>query len=482
MLIDSDNENGDTNSLKDTIKYYEDLNEACGNRMTTIRFMRDNLRNVVWNPLKAEAKDNMAKIISKEFWSSDDVKDLYDFLYTKDEQDVELARGYYGRTSIGSYFMTDAIKGDEPKKLDEYWETFFNGISNEDAIFVVGSMFGGTGASAIPTIAKLLKGSTTTEKNKIGATIVMPYYKTTPPPVDSRSMAGIVNSSIFAAKNKAALGYYRDQGLDVKNFSNIYFVGEDPENFMNVKYENGGTNQKNKAHHTEIFAALTINDFINDFLSPGDNNSIKSYDMRVRFPVNNPNINLFNNPYVDVLNNLKGMRATTEMTSFLEMAILFHTAIIRDYFENTGGGTWRKKCSNIEPRNFEKLDAYCFNYMQWMYEVLVATNGDGQYMNPVAAFMNGDVDKSPFRIVNLGRPQLWFFTGNRCMIHKGFFSSFGKVDMQELEGLRNFSNDPGIENKSGIGIVQAFNDTIGKRSSVDSIYDLMEYLQAQFKK
>jgi hypothetical protein len=69
------------------------------------------------------------------------------------------------------------------------------------------------------------------------------------------------DSSKFQVKAKAGLYYYRKE--ERYNLTDaLYIIGEPESNYSIEAASRGSTNQKNKAHPMELFAATGIVDFI----------------------------------------------------------------------------------------------------------------------------------------------------------------------------------------------------------------------------
>ncbi len=466
MLIDSDNSNGDTDLLKTIIKKYNAIGKLSD--APDIDFYKDqNDDIVVWNPLKENASDSMEDIIKRSLWTTDEDKniaDLYDFLYTKEEQSISLEEGFYGHTSIGSYFMTNAISGDKLGMLNKEWTSFFTDIKRDDAVFVIGSMFGGTGASALPTIAKILKDYPDTKDNYLGAGIIMPYYST----AADNDNVGDINSKLFPAKNKASLGFYSDQKLDEK-FEHIYFIGDEGDNFMILKNARGGKKQRNKAHHVEIMAAATIIDFIND-INFKKRNLTKAYDSDVKT----------GNKFVSILNRT-GDKVATKLISFLELAILFNKAIYKNIKENKGAGWLGKVKFEGYEKNFAAFSEYCKEYINWMFEILNDTNNDGKYYNPqetIDLILNNKKrpDKSGFNIVNADSiEKIKLFTPDFCK-KQGWFKS----EYEDINAMKEFSNDPDVKNYEVTGEKLMMNFDSSMNKSIENLSQFVDILKQQF--
>lgn len=128
-------------------------------------------------------------------------------------------------------------------------------IQATDNIVIIGSLFGGTGASGIPMLLDLFDRNENTRTANKAVVALLPYFHVAPPDDNNKSA---VNSNTFIAKTKAAISAY-NKGLYglAKCF---YFVGDNPQNvFANV---DGDAGQKNDAHYVELASAMCILDFI----------------------------------------------------------------------------------------------------------------------------------------------------------------------------------------------------------------------------
>ncbi len=174
------------------------------------------------------------------------------------ELNLELKYGFKGNPNIGSVVFNEYFK-------TEQFQEFKDNFSPGDRVFIVASIFGGTGSSGLPQIVKKIKEDITSKleddgsirairEAMLGACIVLPYFK-----VKEKSDSA-VNSLTFNSKAKAALKYYEDEINDY--MSEVYYIGCKEQN---VGYENveGGEKQENKAHIVELLSAMSIVEFAN---------------------------------------------------------------------------------------------------------------------------------------------------------------------------------------------------------------------------
>ncbi|MBR4564098.1 MAG: hypothetical protein IKO26_06585 [Paludibacteraceae bacterium] len=172
------------------------------------------------------------------------------------ELELDMAKGFKGNPNIG------AVVFHELKHSPEYQR--FAGTFNpsDDKIFIISSIFGGTGASGFPELVNAMRSDTqhtTLRTATIGAALILPYFKLQPFDPDKGDV-GAIEAAAFNAKTRAALGYYATSNGINSKVNAIYYVGD--ENQDDYEYAEGEERQKNKAHIVEAVAATAIIDFL----------------------------------------------------------------------------------------------------------------------------------------------------------------------------------------------------------------------------
>ena len=170
--------------------------------------------------------------------------------------DVEMDIGFVGNPNIGSVVLNQF-------KDSEDFKTFAGQFNENDRIFIISSIFGGTGAAGFPTILKNIRNASKLgaaianagflENAKIGSLTMLPYFNID---VDEKSP---INRSAFFAKTRAALHYYQEHVN--KEVNALYYFGD---SHVGKAYPNdpGNAGQKNAAHFAEVAGALAILDFL----------------------------------------------------------------------------------------------------------------------------------------------------------------------------------------------------------------------------
>ena len=169
-------------------------------------------------------------------------------LFSKDNLDLEMTIGFKGNHNIGS-FVLGQFEG-----IDAY-KRFFSELQKGDikkkSIFIISSIFGGTGASGFPSLLKSLRSSTTlVSQMRMGALSLLPYFNL------ENNASSAIDSATFYAKTRAALSYYTENIIKNADIDDFYFIGDkSPNSYSN---SDGGQTQRNQAHLVELAGALSI--------------------------------------------------------------------------------------------------------------------------------------------------------------------------------------------------------------------------------
>lgn len=185
------------------------------------------------------------------------LESLYNNDPTSDDSELYLGmkKGFKGNPNVGSVVFHDI-----DTECAEFRRFLIN-VQPTDKVIVIGSLFGGTGASGIPEIIRKIQARD--NRIQIGAILVMPYFAPEP------KEGGTIRYQIFNSKTKAAINYYHDCGLIKINnegkltessIKTAYFIG-DPKPTI-LKYCDGGANQRNPANVVEFVGALSIIHFL----------------------------------------------------------------------------------------------------------------------------------------------------------------------------------------------------------------------------
>lgn len=265
IVIDKDATNGDMVRTKRMIENYiatrdKFVNESEKFFSTKMSLLDNNL----CLPL-VDKKKKFSDYISIDTLD-DPNRAMVEALFSKKALDMDTTEGFRGIPSIGSVVLNQF-------ENSANFKTFANQFRQGDKIFIISSIFGGTGASGFPLLVKTLRGVTdlpgwdSVQKAPIGAMSVLPYFVVGEPDEEGKVN---VDSDTFSDKAKAALAYYAKTLEGQVN--KMYYAGD--KNMSTYAYSAGGDKQKNSAHFIELVSALSVVDFANSELQPDTKDTI----------------------------------------------------------------------------------------------------------------------------------------------------------------------------------------------------------------
>ena len=270
IVVDTDAHNGDTARTRDLLRSYNDIRKTFVNRNATSRsdsFFNTEIRS--FTRLGANANESNDLDVQLNFQNQDNSfanfigynglsqlnKDVVELLYSDSldkhpELHLNLSVGFKGNPNIGSVVFNDL-------KTSLQFQNIESSFTQNDRVFIISSIFGGTGSAGFPTLVKLLRTSQNPNlaTTKIGAITVMPYFN-----VDTDESSAI-NSAIFDTKTKAALSFYATDS-HINSVNALYYISDNNQagSLPNVE---GGAEQLNNGHLVELISATAIVDFVN---------------------------------------------------------------------------------------------------------------------------------------------------------------------------------------------------------------------------
>ena len=269
LMIDADANCGNTLQTSKLLKDYSSCREkiGAGGKIFTTELVGvgdGKNKTFVATPIKETAltvEDDLVKLSSRE---------AYNFMnatYSEEEYTMNVTEGFYGKPTVGSLVFARSIDSDNGAISKVINDISMNTASDENRVFVylAASLFGGTGASGLPTIASAIKGKATKRENlHMMACLMLPYFKfDKPPATDSAAADGDsrpqINHENFAINAQNAINFYSKQ-LGTGTFDKVYMVG-DPDKLVRGKYYTEGTNQLNMPHILELFGAAQAKKF-----------------------------------------------------------------------------------------------------------------------------------------------------------------------------------------------------------------------------
>ena len=380
--------------------------------------------------------------------------DLADLVFTKNVEDFDLLHGYRAQTHLGSMMMYHSIIEAAKSKYDNGLKNFLNVLvtecnSGKPKIFILGSVFGGTGASSIPIIPKALGdaanivsngSSNILSKAVFGTTLLTAYFNFKSPTADElKNEKVIATSDKFAMNSQAAMMFYEDDTTVKNTYKRFYMMGTDGQGWDPMAHQKekitktitGGENQKNDSHFIELLAACAALDFYNDESVEGEKVKTAEYVYRA--------INGDDKPleFKDFVNTSIEKEFAKKFGMLIAMSFLCNDPKI-DFVESVRNGNQRiEGFEGIDDRQVVSLKKYfeLFNVKQ-----------------------DGDELKEGW-IHQLNRS-----TGNKFLFQQSLFSLKTIKDMQKFKWNENLYSKEGTGKdwKFSIGLFSSIFDTFRK--------------------
>lgn len=251
-------EKGDLHTLLESYKsiYNDSVSAGDGSKLNALPgFFNSEIQmlgDLVTTPIATHtqaAGQSFDSYINKGGLAVNDINHhLIETLFSQKNLNNKLSVGFKGNPNVGTVVLGKMIED------ADWFQSFKNICEDGDKIFIISSIFGGTGASGYPLLEKKIKGASdrpAIQQALMGAVTVLPYFSLSDP---ARSGSDI-DSSNFYTKTKAALAYYQNT---VKS-DYLYYVGETS---LKKEYVNNEKEQKDAAHFIEVVAASAFFDFL----------------------------------------------------------------------------------------------------------------------------------------------------------------------------------------------------------------------------
>lgn len=195
------------------------------------------------------SQEKFGSYIKTSELSADNINNfLIETLFSSKSLNNPLSVGFKGNPNVGTVVLGDMIEG------ADWFKAFKTHCDKEDRVFIISSIFGGTGASGYPLLEKKIKGAVNEPNVRnalMGAVTVLPYFGLK----DPATTGSDIDSANFYTKTKSALSYYQDTVLS----DYLYYIGEST---LWQVYENDEKKQDDKAHFIELVAASALFDFL----------------------------------------------------------------------------------------------------------------------------------------------------------------------------------------------------------------------------
>lgn len=383
IIIDPDNANADLTRTVSLLNNYQALrNHLTFDPSNTNQFFRHDILKKVNNftLLISDTDDKKFKQFINIQGMDRASQAMTKMLFSDRNLESSMEVGFKGNPNIGSVVLNQIV-------CSKDFEAFANSFSEGDKIFIISSIFGGTGASGFPLLLKTLRtGNSFPNYNlinqaEIGAITILPYFKL------KRNEKSEIDSSTFISKAKSALAYYENNISKNGTIDQLYYLADDASN----AYENneGGTAQQNDAHLIEFLAATAIVDFVN-------NPNLTGVTQNKEFGLEDTD-NVSFSSFYDAEKRL----LFQPLTQFILMSNALTDQF--GYFSSSGFDANNKYFKDFYTTSFmSQLKDFCSRYKEWLREM----KGNTRSLD----LFNLDCGSKPFNVVTGVTPARVFST------------------------------------------------------------------------
>lgn len=282
LLVDPDEQNGNTQLASEQLGRYHKLHSLVDQpaQGQAASFFSTPLNVIPGDVAASDGGDSFfwkygsaalawKDIIKYKDGSGKGIDGVYDLLYDESDMAMTFESGYVGRSHIGALdvFLTfrQAMAGGEGKKEISRFLTQLESAAkaNEGGarLVVVGSIFGGTGASGLPAIppflAEHLKFKDLAGVLRIGCVQIAPYFS-----FSASDDPEMPDSRLHPVVTQSALFHY---GTTPVGYDRVYLLGAPELPSTNEGQPvSGGPEQLNRAHYAELAAGLAVTHFFRD--------------------------------------------------------------------------------------------------------------------------------------------------------------------------------------------------------------------------
>lgn len=412
VIIDQDRSNGDLTRTIALLKTYKSLHDQLKfGRNSKSEFFKTNI-----DDLNTSFRMQVADVADKDFQSyikylnlDTRNKALVSLLFSKKNLEARMDVGFKGNPNMGSVVLNN-FSTEADNDLGSILESFQSG----DKIFIISSIFGGTGAAGFPLLLKTLRQAQSSQlpsaalvaNAPIGAITVLPYFGV------QHDEDSEINMDSFMSKAKAALSYYRDN----LNTDVLYYISDK----LSKNYDNheGDSAQRNNAHFVEMVAALSIIDFCKNNVQHDGSKSFKEFGFNEDKPV-------------------VSIRTLADSTRALVgkplISMFIFEKFYKEHLKNTWENAWAKDFSYADDDNEGKMDSTVMSHDFFVKLTKFLKDFDNEWLREMA---NNSRAFKPFNLETTGENIFNSIDGYEPK-KTGFW---GKLTSKNLDGYEAIDN------------------------------------------
>lgn len=291
LIVDVDAACGNTTRAKQAAEHYEHVRQAFAASRVRHRGFHTQLTVERWNMNLAKRATSVAGMTQNHRRD----RLLADSLFSRTEAELRYSEGFRGHPDLGVLFFADLLDNLDALAAEGQPDELLTLLSQMRAevdagvtvqVMLVGSIFGGTGASGIPSLSRFLRERFRDRADRfvLSAVLMLPYYDV-PATTADETLEIVVKSSAFLDKARTALQYYGMEGMiragqdDARGvYDALYLLGLPREAFVTQRnYSTGSQSQENDAHLLEWLAVRCTAQFYRTGFRGADAHNMDCY-------------------------------------------------------------------------------------------------------------------------------------------------------------------------------------------------------------
>lgn len=363
IIIDTDSGGGNLEDSVDLIKRYQRLRKhfwIAGTSAFSVEIAEPDGGFVL--PLDGVDQKTFAQYIGYQAMSRESQNLIQCLFDPEKDLKMELRVGFKGKPSMGGIVFEQLQRN--PNYIN--WIQDINQNPADNGLFIISSIFGGTGASGFPAIIKSIRSQQgAIAQSHIGSLSILPYFTLKPNPEST------IDPASFYAKSRSALKYYLHNLLGDNSLDSHYWIGDSK---MAI-YDNheGGKKQNNPAYYVELVGAMMLRHYAIKTNPQQRPSRCQEYEYGLDAPQDETQITF---KHLGVDDRSKLAPALTSL--YLAYRYLNHYDVLDS---SSTPQPWLKDVHNqLDPTLLGELKEHLAAYIQWLREMSTA---DGRRFAPI---------------------------------------------------------------------------------------------------
>ncbi|HLK65572.1 MAG TPA: hypothetical protein VKU19_19175 [Bryobacteraceae bacterium] len=371
LLVDPDENNGNVEECQNIEKAYQACKQLVKVGKSDLFAAQLTLAGP-WTPIVHHQTDTLKEIFNYNQLANNasEEAELMDLFFERGELEMSVKQGFRGRPAIGATVFANSVNFDRAEWKDFRTAIHHSASSAPPHILFAGSVFGGSGASGVPTLVRLLSNNLETDVSnaRYGLVLFLPFFQFRK--VEGEAIQADPGS--FPLATAEALKYYNERNF-LAICHSIYAVGEEIPAEMTVSAV-GAKEQRNEPHFIELVAGMGALRFFD-----ADSHS-KDYSLAVASRQEEGKLTWDDLPCDPQMGGAQVHKLQNKLQKMAVFAVSYHYIFYPQILEalRAGGSKTPWWVDHIERKNVKPddsraalaaVDAYTVKVLEWLLHV-----------------------------------------------------------------------------------------------------------------